>query len=142
MLLEHRLSALLQPHLHSRLNTWLQWIEQRQLQGETRNILVLGLCAPDIRGLTVSSEKHLGKLTVLLSNPCLFSHHVHHIGKLYFVVMFPPSEHGAHSGMSKSVDGERKVYMATASRVNIATIGVATIGARGPGPKHFFSFFF
>ena len=25
-------------HLHSRLNTWLQWIGQRQLKGETRNI--------------------------------------------------------------------------------------------------------
>ena len=34
MLLEHRLSALPQLHFHSRLNTWLQWIEQRQLQDE------------------------------------------------------------------------------------------------------------
>ena len=32
MSLEHRLSALLQLHLHSRLNTWLQWIGQGQLQ--------------------------------------------------------------------------------------------------------------
>ena len=24
--------------LHSRLNTWLQWFEQRQLQDKTRNI--------------------------------------------------------------------------------------------------------
>ena len=29
-------STLLQLHLHSRLNTWLQWIGQRQLQDETR----------------------------------------------------------------------------------------------------------
>ena len=33
-----RLSALLQLHLHSRLNTWLQLIGQRQLQQETRII--------------------------------------------------------------------------------------------------------
>ena len=30
--------ALLQPHPHSRLSTWLQWIGQRQLQDDTRNI--------------------------------------------------------------------------------------------------------
>ena len=30
--------ALLQLQLHSWLNTWLQWIGQRQLQDETRNI--------------------------------------------------------------------------------------------------------
>ena len=35
---EHCLSALLQLHLHSRLNTWLHWIGQRQLQDGTRNI--------------------------------------------------------------------------------------------------------
>ena len=38
MKLEHGLSALLQLHLHSRLDTWLQWIGQRQLQDKTRNI--------------------------------------------------------------------------------------------------------
>ena len=38
MELQHRLSVLLPLHLHSRLKTWLQWIEQRQLQDETRNI--------------------------------------------------------------------------------------------------------
>ena len=32
------LSALLQLQLHSRLNTWCQWIEQRQWQDETRII--------------------------------------------------------------------------------------------------------
>ena len=31
--------------LHSRLNTWLQWIGQRQLQDEMRNIYVLGFGA-------------------------------------------------------------------------------------------------
>ena len=35
------------------LNTWLQWIGQRQLQDETRNIYVLGLGASYIRELTV-----------------------------------------------------------------------------------------
>ena len=39
----------------SKLNTWLQWIGQRQQQGETRNIYVLGLGASYIRELTVSS---------------------------------------------------------------------------------------
>ena len=30
--------ALLQLHLHSQLNTWVQWIERRQLREDTRNI--------------------------------------------------------------------------------------------------------
>ena len=30
--------TLLQLHLHSQLNTWLQWIRQKQLQDETRSI--------------------------------------------------------------------------------------------------------
>ena len=47
------LSPLLQLHLHSRLNTWLQSIGQRQLQDETRSILVLEFGAPYIRGLMV-----------------------------------------------------------------------------------------
>ena len=53
MWLEHCLSALLQLHLHSQLNTWLQWIGQKQLQDKTRNIYVLGLGASYIRELTV-----------------------------------------------------------------------------------------
>ena len=32
------LLAMLQLHLHSRINTWLQWIGLRQQQGERRNI--------------------------------------------------------------------------------------------------------
>ena len=36
MQLEHHLSVLLLIHLHSLLNTWLQWIGQRQLQDMTR----------------------------------------------------------------------------------------------------------
>ena len=47
------LSALLQLHLHSQLNTWLQWIGQRPLHDETRNIYVLGLDVSYIRELTV-----------------------------------------------------------------------------------------
>ena len=34
----HILFYLLKLHLHSQLNTWLQWILQRQLQDETRNM--------------------------------------------------------------------------------------------------------
>ena len=50
MLLEHRHSALpLLLHLHSRLNTWLQRIGQKQLQGETRitdpNVVICWKCA-------------------------------------------------------------------------------------------------
>ena len=43
MWLEHRLSKPLQLYLHSRLNTWLQWIDQRQLQDETTHIKFLDL---------------------------------------------------------------------------------------------------
>ena len=45
----HRLSAVHQLHLHSQLNTWLQWIGPRQLRDETRNINVLGYGASYIR---------------------------------------------------------------------------------------------
>ena len=38
MLLEHRLSSLIQIHLYSQINTWFQWIAQRQLQDQTRGI--------------------------------------------------------------------------------------------------------
>ena len=44
-------------NLHSRLNTWLQWIGQRQLQGETRNISVLVFAAPYIRDSMVTAFK-------------------------------------------------------------------------------------
>ena len=44
---------LLQLCLHSQLNTWLQWVGQRQQQDETRNICVLGLGVTYIRELTV-----------------------------------------------------------------------------------------
>ena len=53
MQLEHRLSALLQLHLHSLLNTCFQWIEQRQRQDETRIIKVLGFGESYIRDFTV-----------------------------------------------------------------------------------------
>ena len=44
------MSALL---LHSQLNTWLQWVGQRQPQDKTRNVYAWGLGAPYIRELTV-----------------------------------------------------------------------------------------
>ena len=46
-------SVLLQLHLHSQLNTWFQWIGQRQLQDRTGNIEVFGFGVTYIRGLTV-----------------------------------------------------------------------------------------
>ena len=52
MQLEHRLSALLQLHLHSRLNTWLQKVGQRRLQDETRIISALGFGSSYIRDFT------------------------------------------------------------------------------------------
>ena len=48
-----RLSALLQLHLHSRLNIWLQWIRQRQPQDNTRILWELGFSASYISDLTV-----------------------------------------------------------------------------------------
>ena len=49
-----RLSALLELHLHSQLNPWFQLSGQRQLQDETRIILVLGFGASNIRDFTVT----------------------------------------------------------------------------------------
>ena len=60
MLLEHRLSALLQLHLHSQLNTSLHWIGQRQLHDETRNIIFGDLGASYIRELTVVFVQGMG----------------------------------------------------------------------------------
>ena len=57
-MLEHRLSALLQLHLHSRPNAWLQRIGRRQLHDETGNISVLGFDESYIRGLTVQCSFH------------------------------------------------------------------------------------
>ena len=59
------LLALLQLHLHSQLNTWLQWFGQRQLQDETRNFQVLELGVAYIRGLTVQYFE------LIKDNPCL-----------------------------------------------------------------------
>ena len=49
----HRLSALLQLHLHSQHTTWLQWIERRQLYEDTIKILGSGFGATYTRGFTV-----------------------------------------------------------------------------------------
>ena len=46
-------SALLQLHLHSRLNTWLHYITKRQLHDETRNILSFGIWCACFGYLTV-----------------------------------------------------------------------------------------
>ena len=60
MWLEQRLLVLLQLHLHSRLNNWLQWIEQRQLQYETRIIKVLRFGASYTRDFTAWTSLLLG----------------------------------------------------------------------------------
>ena len=52
--LEHRLSTLLQLHLRSLLNAWLQWIGQRQLQDETRSIYFLLFGASYSRDIMVA----------------------------------------------------------------------------------------
>ena len=57
-MLELRLSALLKLQRHSRLNTWLLRIVQRQLQDETRNIYVLVFGTAYIRDLTVYNRGH------------------------------------------------------------------------------------
>ena len=54
MQLEHHLSALLQLHLHSQLNIWLQWIGKWPLQDEMSNIYVSGFGATYTGGFTVS----------------------------------------------------------------------------------------
>ena len=46
-----RHSEILILHLHSRLNTWLQWIGQGQLQDETRHIFLFAVAY--IRGFAV-----------------------------------------------------------------------------------------
>ena len=52
------LSALLQQHLNSPRNSWLQYIAQRQLQDETRNVYILQIGATYIRDLTVPFTWH------------------------------------------------------------------------------------
>ena len=64
-------SALLQLHLHSRLNTWLQWIEQRRLQDETRNIEVFRFGGAYIRGLMVYVYVHTHKKSVRFVGPMM-----------------------------------------------------------------------
>ena len=62
-------AASLQLHHHYGLNTCVQWIGQRQLQIETRNISVLGFGVPYIRDLTVY---HIAsRLCVTVDLPCM-----------------------------------------------------------------------
>ena len=58
MLLEQRLSALLQLHLHSQLHIWLQGIRLRQPLDSTRILEVLGFGTSYIRDLTVNLVIH------------------------------------------------------------------------------------
>ena len=73
MLLEHRLSALLQPHLHSRLNIWLQGFRQRQPQDSMRTFQVLGFGASYIRDLT--QQQQISKHIVLFRHSWWFTHY-------------------------------------------------------------------
>ena len=43
-------------------NTWFEYIAQKQLQTETKNIYVLGFGAPYIRGFTIYITYHVTKL--------------------------------------------------------------------------------
>ena len=61
---------LLQLHLHSQLNTWLQWIGQRPLQEETRNFSVQGFGATSTGGFMVKWNV-LRDLYTVLVNPGL-----------------------------------------------------------------------
>ena len=99
MLLGHRLSALLQLHLHSQLNTWLQWTGQRQLQDETRNIYVLGFVAAYIRELTAifcrvfsgfasgcssGVQSRSLEIAILCGGPCFCSHILNCLWSVHF----------------------------------------------------------
>ena len=78
MKLEHRLSALLQLHLHYGLNTCVQWIEQRQLQDETSNISVLLFGASHIRDLMVCSREYNGQKVIVGSRNCRTNDYPYH----------------------------------------------------------------
>ena len=88
--MEHRLSALLQLHLHSQLNTWLQWIGLTPLQEETRNIYVLGFGATYTRGFTVlvllelKETHHVGVAGEEAHNP--IGHHAGHLHQQVTIV--------------------------------------------------------
>ena len=56
--MELRLTALLQLHLLSQLNTWLQWIRRWKLQDEARSIQTLGFGAAYIWGMAVKPINH------------------------------------------------------------------------------------
>ena len=60
MKMEHRLSALLQLHLHARLNTWLQWIGQIQ-QSHFTNVFPLRWAArtSQISGWVITTQCRL-----------------------------------------------------------------------------------
>ena len=58
------MSALLQVHLHSQLNTWFQWIGQRPLQVKMRNISALGFVVTYIRDLNVVNAMATDAMTM------------------------------------------------------------------------------
>ena len=88
--------------LHSQLNTWLQWIGQRQLQNEMRDISTFGFGMTYTRGLKVLLCKvNLGKPIDHLENtrlPLLYQCVVVHKWSLHIKTKCHLS---AHSGDNK-----------------------------------------
>ena len=86
------LSALLQLHLRYGLDTWLQWIGQRQLQNQTRNISVLRFDASYIRDLTISHiyifilKRGRGWTKLYSVNPIKYAHSF--VGIRFAMVIF------------------------------------------------------
>ena len=70
MLLEHRLSVLLQLHLYYPLTTWIKWIGQRHLQDEMRNTQVWEFGATYIRDFTVCHQHIISFFLPVYSCPC------------------------------------------------------------------------
>ena len=91
MLLEHRLSALLQLHFHARLDIWLQWVGQRQLQDDARIISLLTFGASYIRDLTVCFKENACMsqvmIQVMILHRNVLSNEDSYIGKYNAVTM-------------------------------------------------------
>ena len=93
---------LLQLHLRSRLNIWLQWIGQRQLPDEMRIIQVLEFGATYIRHLTVVmslpfSHNHYRFYFIIVHVLWCWSYHSYfftHI--LYFTILFVFEYYSCH----------------------------------------------
>ena len=79
--------ALLQLHLHFRLNTWLQWIGQRQLQDEMRTFKFLPEASFGLRVLSLPGSVCP---SVSLSVTKFVSVIIHYLFKLGWITNFEP----------------------------------------------------